>query len=90
MRNFAGQQLAIKQDEVFQRQLVGEFGRRGEGHFHFQPAFALIGLELFRSGISELRRGNEVGRNFLQLKIHCGPRLRHCRRPHGRGDDRAN
>jgi hypothetical protein len=37
----------------------------------------LIGLELFGSSVGKLRRGNEVGRDFLQLKIHSRPLLRH-------------
>jgi hypothetical protein len=46
VRNLAGQQFAINQDEVFQRQFIGKLRRAGKGYFHFQPALALVGLEL--------------------------------------------
>jgi len=51
-------------------------GAHANVYLHFQPTLALVGLELFRAGVSELRRGNEVGVDFQQLKINCCPRLR--------------
>ena len=90
VRHLAGQQFAINQDEVLQRQFIGKLRRTGKAYFHFQPALALVGLELLRAAISELRRRNKVGADFQQLKIYRAPRLRHCRRYTGRDNDRTN
>ena len=72
VRHFPGQQLAIKKNVIFERQLVGERWPGGKFDLHFQPHLSLVRLKLFRARVSILRRRDQVLRDSRNLEFRCG------------------